>query len=334
MPYEGQLAAKTSHSDLVRNPDVAGFLSECEYLTPPGREEAAAMAAKYLVPPPFDDAPLPATIMAIDGSYYEASMNERLPSTKVGYVKVGSVLILLQEYDSLRIDEGRFVDPFRVARLEDRNSPLAMPLPSANVRWKGRESVRDSFRAAVDDHLAGVRTRFNAKDPSTSLRTTLFHLASTRNGELGTANPSLLKLHKCPNSACSATRILLQDLPEVQHCEACGIELYPSDVLRIWEEVDEYQSNATPMTRFMLAVEHLLPVHYMRYLLASSPVALSGLSFFVDGPLAVFGTPAWLHAELLRSISKTNANLRLRGLSPVLLIGLQKTGQVVDRTLH
>ncbi len=330
MPYQGELAAKTSHSDIIQNPDVVDFLGHCDFLTPPGPIEALPMVSKFSAPPAFDECSLPDSVMAIDGSYYESSLDERLPSTKIGYVKVGSILILLREFDALRIADGQFVDPFRVARLEDRNAPLAMPLPSANVRWGKSTSVRDSFRAAADAHLTGTRTRFSAEDPYTSLRTTLFHLASTRSGELGTGHPRRLRLHRCPNPSCEATGIELEDTLDSQHCPECRIQVYPADVLRIWEEVSEYQSNASAMTRFMLAVEHMLPVHYMRYLLSISPKALSGLAFFIDGPLAVFGTPAWLHAELLRFLGQTNDELRQRGLSPVVVIGLQKTGQVVD----
>ena len=43
MPYEGQFASKSAHSDFLRNPDIKDFLGECEYLTPPSDEEAQKM---------------------------------------------------------------------------------------------------------------------------------------------------------------------------------------------------------------------------------------------------------------------------------------------------
>lgn len=327
MPYEGELASKASHSDIVRNPEVAAFLGECMYLRPPGEEEASAMRAQFGEPPPFDQETLPERVMSVDGSWYEASMDDRLPSTKVAYVKIGSILILMREFQALRIDGGRFVDPFRVARLEDRNWPLTMPLPSANVRWRSASSVRDSFRGAVDAHLYAERTRFQAGDASSSLRATLFHLASARPG-FQTGDATKLILHKCP--VCEADSVEVSDTSDVQQCPHCGGEVFPSDVLRIWQEVGEFQSNAVAVTRFMLAIEHLLPVHFMRHLRSTSPRALSGLTFFLDGPLAVFGPPAWLHAALLKYIFETNEILHASDLQPVVVIGLQKTGQVVD----
>ena len=84
------------------------------------------------------------------------------------------------------------------------------------------------------------------------------------------------------------------------------------------------------MSRFMLVLEHLLPVHYCRYLLAVAPQLLSETAFFIDGPLAVFGTAAWLHGSLLSFLAHVNKRLTEMGFRPMLVIGLQKTGQVVD----
>ena len=39
MPYEGEFASKTSHSEFLRNPDIQGFLQQCDYLTIPSDEE-------------------------------------------------------------------------------------------------------------------------------------------------------------------------------------------------------------------------------------------------------------------------------------------------------
>ncbi len=266
--------------------------------------------------------------MAIDGSYHESEINEQLPSTRIGFVKVGCILVDMGTFASLKVLEGRYVDPFRVAELQENNSALTFALPSANVRWGNRQDVRTSFRAALDAHLYGPITRFVESDPKTSLRTTLFHLASRRPKEIGTGNDSVLKLHKCPE--CEKGPIEVRDIPDPQFCPHCHGEIYPSDCLRIWEEVSEYQSNVVALSRSMLAIEHMMPVHYIRYLAQHSFGALGATTFFVDGPLAVFGTPAWLHAALMRYLSEINTLLMSRKLPQMIMIGLQKTGQVVD----
>lgn len=331
MPYQREFASKTSHSDIIKNPEVASFLGDCEYLTTPSDDEAKALAARFHMPPPLYESQLPEYVIAVDGSYHESSIDERLPNTKVGYVKVSSVLIDMARYQNLRVLDGRFVDPFRVAEIENSNSPLTFSLPSANIRWKGKASVRDSFRAAVDDHLYSSKTRFNENDPATSLRTTLFHLASLRPGDMGTGDPQRLVVHRCPT--CGEKRIKVQDIPGSQPCPKCGADIYPSDCLRLWEEVADYQSNVQALSRFMLQIEHMLPMHYIRYLAEASLPSLASTSFFVDSPLAVFGNGAWLHGVVMRYLAGINARLSQNGLPGVLMIGLQKTGQVVDHTM-
>ena len=327
MPYEGELASKSAHSDFLRNPDIKSFLGQCEYLTPPSDAEAQALANQFVELPAFTEK-LPDYVVAIDGSNYESSIDDKLPSTKVGFIKIGAVLISLAKFGALR--DGRFVDPFRVAALQDDNAALTFSVPSANIRWGGKTNVRDSFRAYMDMQFSGPRTRFNEADPSTSLRSTLFHLASLRPGKMGTGDPARLKLHQCPD--CHAEEIELQDIPEQQKCPVCGTDVYPTDCLRIWEEVSDYQSNQIAISRLMLMLEHLLPIHYMRYL-AKTPLLLSEIAFFVDGPLAIFGNPAWMHRSIMIFLQEINRKLAKLKQPPLTIIGLQKTGQVVDHLM-
>jgi len=134
MPYEGQFASKTAHSDFLRNPDIKNFLGECEYLTPPSDAEAQNMADRF-IEPPQTDAKLSSFVVAVDGSNYESSLDDKLPSTKVGYIQIGALLIDLGEYGSLRV--GGFVDPFKVAELQDENSALTFSMPSITAQgWE------------------------------------------------------------------------------------------------------------------------------------------------------------------------------------------------------
>ncbi|MFH1905962.1 MAG: DNA double-strand break repair nuclease NurA [Chloroflexota bacterium] len=328
MPYEGQFASKSAHSDFLRNPDIKDFLGECEYLTPPSDAEAQNMADRFSEPPQTE-AKLPSFVVAVDGSNYESSLDDKLPSTKVGYVQIGALLIDLGEFGSLRV--GKFVDPFKVAELQDENSALTFSMPSANIKWGGKTNVRDSFRAALDQQFSGVRTRFSENDPLTSLRSTLFHLASLRPGKLGTGDPHRLRIHKCPTCGGGSDEgILLEDVPNQQKCPYCGADVYPTDCLRIWEEVNDYQSNQIAISRLMLVLEQLIPLHYMRFFYKNAPLLLSEMAFFVDGPLAVFGTPAWMHRSTMIFLQEVNRKLAKHGQPPLTIIGLQKTGQVVD----
>lgn len=340
MPYQGEFANKSSHSDIIKNPDVAGFLSNCEYLKEPSEAEGEAMGARFIEPPSTTDVTLPKNIIAVDGSSYEASISERLPSTKLGYIRIGSVLIDLSQYNSLRTDN-RMVDPFRVAKLKRNNDALTFTLPGSNINWKEHSNVRDGFRAALDAQLADEKTRFNPQDPETSLRTTLFHLASRRD-KLGTGTPTKLKIHKCPNPDCDSRKsdsseksqkevpIEVEDVPSSQYCPYCGEEVYPSDCLRLWEQISEHQSNQRVLNLFMNVVEHLMPIHYIRYLAEHSLPSLAEMAFFVDNPLAIFDVTAWIMNPIMQYLYDINQQLLQANYPPLLIIGLQKSGQIAD----
>lgn len=324
MPYPGELASKTTHSDIVRNPEVAEFLKGCDYLKIPSDAEGRQVAQRFVEPPAGGD--LPRFIIAVDGSSHEASIDDQLPSTKVGYIRIGAVLIDLEKFGSLRV--GNFVDPFRVADLQNSNTGLVFTIPSANIRWGDHRTVRESFRAWLDHQFDSPSTRFKPNDPFTSLRATLFFLASQRSGELGTNNPNLLKIFKCP--VCGQGPVEIPNSPEAHHCPFCQSPVYPTDCLRLWEEIQENQSNQAALNRLMLTLEHLIPFHYMYQIYKQSPLILSKMAFFIDGPLAVFGPPAWLHHSFMTLLDKVNKRLQEKNCDPLLVIGLQKTGQIVD----
>lgn len=312
---------RTSHIDIVDNPDVRVFLENCDYMKAPTGNEINDITNHFLTIPDAEY-DLPQKVISIDGSNYEASVRKELPFTRVGFVKISNLLIRRNALKSL--SEGNFVNPFEVAKLSKDNSSLSFALPSTNMCYKGESNVRDSFRKALDEIL--YNCRFWEKDASTSLRTTLFRMASLRSNDVGSENDKLV-LFKCPS--CSAENLELWDIPEVQRCPHCGNIVYPSDCLRIWEDVGDAGSNQSALTRFTNAIMHLLVVHYIRFLKEKSPDsylnALTDLCFIVSGPLAVFGNPAWLHASILKYLYDINKELVDSGRAPIIVMGVLKT---------
>ncbi len=328
MPYQGELANKASHFDLIQDPEIENFLHECDFIKEPSETEGNQRVVDFTPAPNLDQVKLPEQIIAIDGSLYCSRISDRLPNTEVGYVKISSVLIDLEKFGGLKV--GKYVDPFKVAKLLDNSDSLKFILPIANICWNGQSSLRDSLRAAIDKHLYSEKTRFNHNDPKTSLRSTLFYLASKRPSDMGTGDVNKLKIHKCPNEECDRKHIEVLDIPDKQYCPSCNIELYPSDCLRLWEEINEWQSNEFVMSRFMGIIEHLLPIHYLRNFADNSLDILSKTAFFLDRPLGIFGTAAWLHKPILKYIAEINDRLSKINLPPISIIGLQKKGQIVD----
>src|SRR5262249_23429214 len=93
---------------------------------------------------------------------------------------------------------------------------------------------------------------------------------------------------RCPvKGACKARGIDVPFTPTT--CPSCGEPVFPTDALRLHEEVSEEQSNAGPLGRLMSVVEHLTLVGYLDHLARRAPGLLGRGGFPVDGPLALFG---------------------------------------------
>ena len=325
MPYENEFADKTSHIDIIKNPDVEEFLSKCHKIEDYDLQEIESLGKLFIKP--FDcNFVRPKNIISIDGSVYESSVTEKFPSKKIGYIKIGVVLL---KYDSLTRMQGtsNFVDPFEVAKFKENNDAYSFVLPSTNIIYDDCEDVQESFRKALDEQFD--RKRDNENNPNSSLRETLFRMASY----LKDCNSEEIKLDKCPNCEKTENIIIKKNEPEPR-CPHCGKRLYITDILRIWEQVKGETSNKSALTRTMTVLERLLSIHYIRSIVESLPNSyinhLGNICFFIDGPLALFGEPAKLHACFMKYLDELNQEIRKYNKSDILMIGIQKSGVIND----
>jgi hypothetical protein len=316
MPYSRETAGKGGHSDFVRNPDVQQFLSDCEYMKPPSDDEALAIASQFTSVPLSSPPQLPNFVLASDASKSDAPINDKLPSTQLGFIKVSHVLVAMDKYAELIDPKSRFVDPFKAAEMHRNAQPVTFVLPGSNIKYRGANTVRDGFRRAVYDQFTTNRRESSSRIVLTE---TLLAL-----------NDNRLELTSC--SSCKERISTLEFTPQshTQACERCSSTIYVTDWLRLHEGLSDFGDNASAMTRMMNAVEHLLLGAFILELLNSTPSALSKIAFVIDGPLALFGEPAKLHQRLMTLIHKANAKLLQLGFEPVLIMGLQKTGNVMD----
>lgn len=317
MPYKNQQAGKGGHSDIVRNPDVSVFLENCEYIREPSDKEGLEVAGSFL-PAPGGTHPLPSKVAASDASIYNEPINGKFPSTQVGYVKVSIVLVDLKDFAALSAPGSRYVDPFKVAAMHRNADGVSFTLPGSNIRYAGEKTVRDGFRRAVFDQLRDGRTNF---DPHGNYRVidTLLLLSQHH------------AMQKCP--VCSdkfSTPVAFTPKDLTCPCPACGTTLYATDVLSLHDEISDFGNNATVITRFMNVVEHLMMATLVRMLADKLPQTLSVMGFIIDGPLALFGRPAWVHKPLMALYFDIEQALAKKGLPPPIILGLQKDGQVME----
>lgn len=319
MPYNRETAGKGGHADFVRNPDVQRFLTDCDYLKPPSDDEAKEIATQFVMAPSGHPPRLPNFVVASDASKSDAPINDKLPSTQLGFIKVSHVLIAMEKYAELIDPRSRFVDPFKAAEMHRNAQPITYVLPGSNIKYRSALTVRDGFRAAVYDQLTANRRDGNSRMVLTE---TLLALNSDR-----------ITIPSCPS--CRGALGELEFSPEnhVHKCPICGAAVYVTDWLRLHEGVSDFGDNASAMTRMMNAVEHLLLAAFILELLRNNPSVLGQIAFVMDGPLALFGEPAKLHPRIMALLHNTNQKLAELGLEPLLVMGLQKTGTVMDHAL-
>jgi hypothetical protein len=317
MPYKGQQAGKGGHSDLVRNPDIADFLNNCTYIREPSEEEGNEVAKTYSEAP-VGILPLPVKLTASDASIYNEPISGMFPSTQVGYVKVSIVLIDLEQFRELSRPGSRFVDPFKVAEMHRNADGYSFSLPGSNIRYGGESTVRDGFRKRVFEQFCDDRYSFD-RAPGYRLIDTLILLS--QNHSL-TRCPVCLKL--------LSSRIVFSQATPSCACSECGANLYATDVLSMHEEISDFGTNGTVITRFMNVVEHLMMATLIRMLADKLPTSLSRMAFVLDGPLALFGRPAWIHKPLMALYFEIEQRLGGMGLPPPIIMGLQKDGMVME----
>ncbi|QBG87059.1 DNA double-strand break repair nuclease NurA [Xanthomonas oryzae] len=318
MPYSGEVAGKSGHSDFVKNPDVVKFLGDCNYLRQPSDEEAKALGALFHSAPRGSIPMLPRHVVASDASKSDRPISDKLPSTQIGFLKISHVLINMQSYGDLINPLNRFVDPFKAAEIHREAHPITFTMPGSNVCFKNNSSVKNGFRQALYERLKEV-----GAENGSSLIDVLKKLERI-DGNKDVA------IRKCPNCSGDVAPIAFKNGVESQPCALCNCIIYVTDSLRLHEGISDFGDNSSAMTRMMNAMEHLLLAAFILSVSERDVSRLSDLAFIIDGPLAVFGEPAKLAQRLQRLIFTVNEKLSFLGLPPLLVLGLQKTGGLMD----
>lgn len=317
MPYANERAGKGGHIDIVKNPDISGFLDHCQTVREPTDQEGEEIASAFIDAPSADD--LPEKVISSDASPYVEPISGKFPSTQIGYVKLSFMLINMDEYQNIASSDSRFVDPFKVAALHRNADAISFTLPGSNIRYKGADTVKEGFHTAVWEQLSDERTNFSGTEEF-SAADTLMHISGGR-----------VRVKRC--ASCDyqpESEFELTTNQPVIKCPNCDKDIYSTDSLRLHEDVSDFGTNASPMTRFMNAVEHLTMASLIRMLASKQPTTLGSMAFVVDGPLAIFGQPAWISKKLMGFYYQVSEDLERLGCSMPLILGLQKDGMAME----
>lgn len=311
MPYEGEFAGYQPLRRIVETDRVQNLLRRSQVNR--GPLGLGSTAAPRAAPPVEQD--MPDFVVAIDGSSAEVPIVNGYPGAQVGYCTVASVLVDLAEVD--RLDEQRPIDPVAFRKTEEA-ATIDAALPGCNIVTRDHDSAKHSFREALFDTFSDVILDEEDRAPLIDTYEALLALKPTRDPQ------------SCPykDEGCGEH---LQPSHGLSRCPCHQRKpIYSTDALRIHERFHDAGSNGEAYGEVMQVWERVLLVHLLRCLERRGWLhRLPKLAFFVDGPLAVFGHPAWLSYVIDVELNRLNKLVREQSGYDMIIVGVEKSGTFV-----
>lgn len=259
--------------------------------------------------------------LAIDGSHMGARVRDGIPSVVYGFAQTAAALINLSAMELAHAE--RFPDPVKFERAVTAEL-VTVDLPIAGAYSRQGVTLKTSWRECLYEIFKTKSVDIGGGPHGKTLLELLMHLHGTP------TNPG-------PSTPVKCIRCETQDIPvPPAGCKCpgpgggvpCGEDLYPTDVLRIHEEVSEQGSNETALGRLMSVVELLVLAGIVTLVWERSRSdVLRKTLFILDGPMAVYGTPAKLSK---RALDYFQSMFVSTGAVGPFICGIEKSGGMVD----
>ena len=308
MAGKDNITSSRSLTRLAQAERVKQLLKTARPIAP---DDQAAGIVPLQAPQATDQVPLNA--VAIDGSYVELPVRSGYPGASVGYVTVAGVVLNLMRLEEL--DRDRPIDPVEFRKTETA-ATIDEALPGSNVVTGEHPSAPTAFREALFEVLRKYSIQEGA---SPTLLDTFNHLLSLK----PTSKPA-----KCPREDCEHEFHITE---RTTHC-VCDrrCRIYSTDSLRIHERFNEVGSNGEAFGLVMQVWERMLLVNFLRLFEHVHSLRIFGqLIFLVEGPLAVFGPPAWLSAAIRTELKQLNEKVREATGNDMMIVGIETSGSFV-----
>lgn len=312
MPYEGEFANYRPLRRLVESERVNKLLGSYKIRSTSEQLESL----QSLSPIKFQPGNwTPNYLIAIDGSHAEVDIKNGFPGAEASYVTVASVILDVAKIKQL--DQQRPVNP-KEFRTTEKAESIDCALPGCNIITEGETSAKASLRKSIFEVFSSVRMSSEGE----SLLDTYEALLKYK--------PTTERKQECPYEDCP------REYQRGNGKYTCPCELsrslYSTDALRIHERMNPAGTNGAIFAEIMQVWERVWVVHILRTLEAKNWLSsLRRLAIVLDGPLAVFGQPAWISQAICQELSRINTLAKkVTGGKDILLIGVEKTGTFVQ----
>ena len=252
----------------------------------------------------------PRRVIAIDGSHLIHRVNNGFPGAEAGLLITSVVAIKLDMLSQL--DPGDIPRPSFFRDMENVNT-LEAAMPGIGVV---RKDVTDDtpiefFRHKTFDTLSNVI----AEDHETLLET--MRAICMRAGFRSRID--------CPAIDCE-NEFKLKEGEYICHCNRRE-KMYETDLLRLHEYFDGVRTGGEALGRLRSVLEILMLLNILRFFASKSPAYLDTCAFVLDGPLAIFGTPASILRPIREELKRLSEIARKANGKDLVVFGIEKSGQ-------
>ena len=314
MPYEGEFATYRSIRRIAQSQSVKEMLERMQRADPSQARVALPIVNISEIQPSEWQ---PEWVFAVDGSHQEELVENGYPGAEVAIVTIAGVFINIAKIKEL--DSQRPVDPKLFRETEDLSSTEAA-FPGCNIVLDSDKSPQISLRKALFE----VFDKKHWFSHGESLLDTYEVLLKYKPADLKQVCP-YAENGKCQEEYLRGTG--------TYPCQCSHANtLHSTDALRIHERMLPDSANGQIFGEIMQVLERVMVIHVLRFLEQKQCLdLLCNMGFVIDGPLAVFGQPAWLSAAIWHELSRINkiAKPYTNG-QDLLMIGVEKSGSFVD----
>jgi NurA domain len=314
MPYDGEFAHYKPLRRLVESERVKKLLAGYRVQSNQELEKALENLNPIKIEPSNWT---PTWIIGIDGSHAEVEVKNGFPGAEASYITIASVLLDIKTM--IDLDRQRPVNPVEFRKIEKAES-IDCALPGCNVIAEGESCAKDSLRKSIFEVFKSTQMSSNGES-----------LLDTYEALLG-YKPVTTSSQKCPYEDCPEQKDFERNIGQYSCPCILNRSLYSTDALRIHERMNPAGSNGAIFGEIMQVLERVWVVHILRTMESKKWLSsLSRVAIILDGPLAVFGQPAWISQSIYKELSRINVEVKkVTSGRDLLLIGVEKTGLFVD----
>lgn len=315
MPYKGEFAHHRSIRRLVESQRVKDLMQRARIQDYSSDETTLPTIKTSEIPVSEWE---PKFVIAIDGSYKGTPVETGYPGAEVGYVTTAAVLMKIAKIREL--DSYRPVNP-KLYRETENVGSIDTAFPGCNILIDEEKSAKCSLRKMLFEYLNDIRML----EGESLLGTYEALLAHKPTG----TDPD------CPYSEEGDCQLADNKYHRENGKYTCQCPsantLYSTDALRVHERMIPDSANGEMFGEIMQVFERLVVIHILRGFKQQNALhLLKNTAIVIDGSLAVFGSPAWLHSAIREELYLINDAVKSATGQDLLIIGIEKSGIFVD----